>query len=301
MRLLTWNIQYGKGCDGVTDLARIVSVAKSFADADVFCFQEVSANFPKLDKGTDQSVALAALLPDYRPIFGPAIETVDNEGRAHRFGNMTLSRLPVLQIASHLLPWPRTGVPRSVRRMALDVTVEAAFGPVRIVNTTRISFGDPTRGADRAAIGLAGRSLDQSVGRECRSCRAICQSDAGCFQHPLRGFQFRRAGYPASSAAHFTATGIELSRRLGDLPTGTAAPAHVRHLRSRAMAGWPRLPRFCLRNRRSRKPRAPDRGEPGDLGLGPSARADRTRRLVLGAGQWSVAFTRMWSRMICQD
>src|SRR6185312_14638183 len=116
MRLLTWNIQYGKGCDGVTDLARIVSVAKSFADADVFCFQEVSANFPKLDKGTDQSVALAALLPDYRPIFGPAIETVDNEGRAHRFGNMTLSRLPVLQIASHLLPWLRTGVSRSMRR-----------------------------------------------------------------------------------------------------------------------------------------------------------------------------------------
>jgi endonuclease/exonuclease/phosphatase family metal-dependent hydrolase len=135
MRLVTWNIQCGKGCDGVTDLARIVSVAKSFADADVFCFQEVSANFPKLDKGTDQSVALAALLPDHRPIFGPAIETVFDEGRAHRFGNMTLSRLPVLQIASHLLPWPRAGAPRSMRRGALDVTVQAAFGPVRIVNT----------------------------------------------------------------------------------------------------------------------------------------------------------------------
>ena len=135
MRLLTWNIQCGKGCDGVTDLARIVSVAKSLADADVFCFQEVSDNFSALDSGADQSVALAALLPEHRPIFRPAVETVDSEGRAHRFGNMTLSRLPVLQIASHLLPWPRTGVPRSVRRMALDVTVEAAFGPVRIVNT----------------------------------------------------------------------------------------------------------------------------------------------------------------------
>jgi endonuclease/exonuclease/phosphatase family metal-dependent hydrolase len=33
------------------------------------------------------------------------------------------------------LPWPRTGVPRSMRRMALDVTVRAAFGPLRIVNT----------------------------------------------------------------------------------------------------------------------------------------------------------------------
>jgi endonuclease/exonuclease/phosphatase family metal-dependent hydrolase len=135
MRLLTWNIQCGKGCDGVTDLARIVSVAKSLVDADVFCFQEVSDGFAALDGGVDQSAQLAALLPDHRPLFRPAVETVDSEGSAHRFGNMTLSRLPVLQIASHLLPWPRTGVPRSMRRIALDVTVRAAFGPLRIVNT----------------------------------------------------------------------------------------------------------------------------------------------------------------------
>ncbi|HEY3794967.1 MAG TPA: endonuclease/exonuclease/phosphatase family protein [Bradyrhizobium sp.] len=135
MRLLTWNIQCGKGCDGVTDLVRIVSVAKSLADADIFCFQEVSDGFAALDGGADQSAALAALLPDHRPVFRPAVETVDGEGRVHRFGNMTLSRLPVLQTACHLLPWPRAGVPRSMRRMALDVTVQAAFGPLRIVNT----------------------------------------------------------------------------------------------------------------------------------------------------------------------
>jgi endonuclease/exonuclease/phosphatase family metal-dependent hydrolase len=45
MRLITWNIQCGKGCDGLTNLARIVAVAKEMADADVFCFQEVSCNF----------------------------------------------------------------------------------------------------------------------------------------------------------------------------------------------------------------------------------------------------------------
>jgi endonuclease/exonuclease/phosphatase family metal-dependent hydrolase len=135
MLLLTWNIQCGKGCDGVTDLARIVSVAKSLVDADVICFQEVSDGFAALDGGADQSAQLAALLPDHRPVFRPAVETVDGAGRAHRFGNMTLSRLPVLQIASHLLPWSRTGVPRSMRRIALDITVQAAFGRLRIVNT----------------------------------------------------------------------------------------------------------------------------------------------------------------------
>ena len=64
MRLVTWNIQWGKGCDGVVDLRRIVSTAKTLADADIFCFQEVSDNFVSLDGGIDQSAELAALLDE---------------------------------------------------------------------------------------------------------------------------------------------------------------------------------------------------------------------------------------------
>lgn len=135
MRLLTWNIQCGKGCDGVTDLARIVAVARQTLDADVFCFQEVSANFSRFGDGADQSAQFAALLPDYSAIFRPAIETVDRPGSCHCFGNMTLSRLPVLQIANHLLPFPGAGGVRSMRRHALEVTVQASFGALRIVNT----------------------------------------------------------------------------------------------------------------------------------------------------------------------
>ena len=135
MRLLTWNIQCGKGCDGVTDLARIVSVAKELADADVYCFQEVSDNFSNLGDGADQSAQLASLLPGYAPVFRPAIEAVDGDGHTHRFGNMTLSRLPVMQISNHLLPWPEAAAVRSMRRHALDVTVQTAFGALRVVNT----------------------------------------------------------------------------------------------------------------------------------------------------------------------
>jgi endonuclease/exonuclease/phosphatase family metal-dependent hydrolase len=129
MRLITWNIQWGKGCDGVVDLARIVAVAKSLADADIFCFQEVSEGFVSLDGGTDQGAQLAALLPDHRAVFRPAVETVDSRGKSNRFGNMTLSRLPILQVASHLLPWPQDNSVRSMRRQALEVTVQTAFGP----------------------------------------------------------------------------------------------------------------------------------------------------------------------------
>jgi endonuclease/exonuclease/phosphatase family metal-dependent hydrolase len=135
MRLLTWNIQCGKGCDGVTDLARIARIARGTCDADVFCFQEVSSNFAKHDGGSDQGAELAALLPGYFPVFRPAIETVDQAGRLHSFGNMTMSRLPVVQINNHILPWPGSGTGRSMRRHALEVTVQASFGAVRIVNT----------------------------------------------------------------------------------------------------------------------------------------------------------------------
>jgi len=135
MKLVTWNIQWGKGCDGVVDLARIVRTAKTLADADVFCFQEVSDNFPKLDGGVDQSDALAALLPGYWPIFGPAVLTINTDGKVHRFGNMTFSRLPVLQFANHPLPWPRSRPVRSMQRAALDVTVLTTSGPLRVTNT----------------------------------------------------------------------------------------------------------------------------------------------------------------------
>jgi endonuclease/exonuclease/phosphatase family metal-dependent hydrolase len=135
MRLITWNIQHGKGCDGKTDLARIVSEAKAMGDADVYCFQEVSSNFMKLDDGAGQDAILAALLPSHTPVFRPAIETIDRTGQAHGFGNMTLSRLPIAQIANHLLPWPEAGATRSMRRQALDVTVQTPFGPLRVVNT----------------------------------------------------------------------------------------------------------------------------------------------------------------------
>jgi endonuclease/exonuclease/phosphatase family metal-dependent hydrolase len=135
MKLLTWNIQCGKGCDGATDLARIVAVASDTCDADVFCFQEISANFARYGGGSDQGAELAALLPGYLPVFRPAIETVDRAGGLHRFGNMTLSRLPVVQINNHILPWPGAGSVRSMRRHALEVTVQTGFGAVRVVNT----------------------------------------------------------------------------------------------------------------------------------------------------------------------
>jgi endonuclease/exonuclease/phosphatase family metal-dependent hydrolase len=134
MRVLTWNIQWGKGCDGVVDLTRIVATARAMGDPDVYCFQEVAENYPALDggRGENQPATLQRLLPGYAMVWRPAI---DRPASGRRFGNIVFSRLPVLDVASHLLPRPVEPGVRSMQRHAVEVTVEAAFGPIRVVTT----------------------------------------------------------------------------------------------------------------------------------------------------------------------
>ena len=91
MHLINWNIQWGRGCDGRVDLARIVEHARALADFDVLCLQEVADNFPALrdNDDSDQFAALAALLPGYTAVEGVAIDLPGGQ-RRRRFGNMIL-------------------------------------------------------------------------------------------------------------------------------------------------------------------------------------------------------------------
>jgi endonuclease/exonuclease/phosphatase family metal-dependent hydrolase len=139
--LITWNIQYGKGTDGKTDFPRIVETLRRMGDADVICFQELGINFPELDGGVgaDQPALLAELLPGHTPIFRPALDFGLPGGKRQSFGNMILSRLPVVQVLSHLLPRPAEAGIRSMQRQALEAVIEAPFGPLRVI-TTHLEF-----------------------------------------------------------------------------------------------------------------------------------------------------------------
>jgi endonuclease/exonuclease/phosphatase family metal-dependent hydrolase len=128
--ILTWNIQNGKGCDGVTDLARIARVIKAMGDADVICLQEVARGDPAFDGGADQVARLAALFPGYTPLFGIALWR-----GARQYGNLILSRLPVLQAFNHLLPHPAEGGTKHMQRQAIEAVVQAPFGPLRVMTT----------------------------------------------------------------------------------------------------------------------------------------------------------------------
>ncbi|MFZ1910062.1 MAG: endonuclease/exonuclease/phosphatase family protein, partial [Burkholderiales bacterium] len=128
--IVSWNIQCGRGCDGVTDLARIARLARAMGDSDVFCFQEVARNDPAIADGVDQAAQLGALFPGFQVLFGPGL---DRPPRG--FGNLLLSRLPVLQVFLHLLPQPAEGGIKHMQRQAIEAVLEARGGPLRLMTT----------------------------------------------------------------------------------------------------------------------------------------------------------------------
>ena len=102
----------------------------------MLCLQEVSDNFGELKEngGENQFAAIAALLPGFAAVDGVALDVPDGAGGRRRFGNMVLSRLPVGPVLRYTLPWEAART-RNMPRLLLEVTVEAPFGPLRVMTT----------------------------------------------------------------------------------------------------------------------------------------------------------------------
>jgi len=139
MKLITWNVQWCCGVDGKVDPARIVTEAKRQADFDVLCLQEIADNYPHPrlagSAGEDQFALLGTLLPGYVAIPGVAVDHPAEGGRRRRFGNMIFSRLPVVQVFRHLLPYPADQDFMSMPRMALEAVITSPIGDVRVITT----------------------------------------------------------------------------------------------------------------------------------------------------------------------
>lgn len=110
-------------------------------EADVLCFQEVSRNDPAIAGGADQAAELQALFPDYQAVFGPGMDRPPRQ-----FGNLLLSRLPVLQIFRHLLPRPAEGGIKHMQRQAIEAVVETRAGALRVM-TTHLEYYSPSHRA----------------------------------------------------------------------------------------------------------------------------------------------------------
>lgn len=156
MKLLSWNIQWGRGIDGRVDLARTAAVAREF-DADVYCFQEVAINHPDLPGGAamDQVEWLSGLFLGYEAIYGVGSDLPDGLGGRRQFGNLILSRLPVLQAFRHLLPWPVDPAVPSMPRVAVEAVIAAAEfpgGALRVITTHLEYYSAAQRAAQCAAL-----------------------------------------------------------------------------------------------------------------------------------------------------
>src|SRR5574337_202696 len=97
MRIVSWNIQWGRGADGWVDLARTRATLATLGTPEVICLQEVAVNFAGLPGGPPQDdlAWLEAAFPDYEPVYAPGLDVPAAAGVGRsRFGNLLLSRLP---------------------------------------------------------------------------------------------------------------------------------------------------------------------------------------------------------------
>jgi endonuclease/exonuclease/phosphatase family metal-dependent hydrolase len=136
VKLVSYNIQYGIGLDGRFDLDRIADTVRS---ADIIALQEVTRNFAR-NGGADMVAALQDLLPEHFSVYGAgmdvdmgsAIENGRAVNRRLQFGNMVLSRFPIVSSRNLLLPRSLTYDALNLQRSALEALVAAPGGTLRV-------------------------------------------------------------------------------------------------------------------------------------------------------------------------
>jgi endonuclease/exonuclease/phosphatase family metal-dependent hydrolase len=134
--LISWNVQWCRGVDGIVDPARIASEVRRIADPDVVCLQEINAGFAELEGASaeNQVETLRREFPGYQVFFAAAVDVAGPDGTRKRFGNLIASRFPVGRVMRHSLPWPKADVP-SMPRAAVEAVIQAPFGALRVVTT----------------------------------------------------------------------------------------------------------------------------------------------------------------------
>lgn len=128
LRVLCYNVHWCKGMDGEYDVERVAEVIKA-ADPDLLALQEVDVGVKR--SGRVHQAQRLAELTGMAVRMGP---TQHYEGGL--FGNAVLTKLPILDVAIHPLPYTES-TPELVTypRGAIAVTVEVDGKPLRFVST----------------------------------------------------------------------------------------------------------------------------------------------------------------------
>src|SRR5260221_8697937 len=186
MKLISWNIQWCRGCDDRVNPARISKVARDMADFDVLCLQEVARNYPDLagSSGENQYETLAGLFPDYTVVKGVAMDVPAPGGDWREFGNAIIPRLPLLQVFRRLLPWPADPSAASMQRSAVEVVLDAPSGALRVTTTHLEYYSAKQRAAQveelrRLQIEAAGHAAAPAQAKESGPFRAVPRPASG--------------------------------------------------------------------------------------------------------------------------
>lgn len=137
LRVLSYNIHHGEGTDGVFDLERLARVIRS-TDPDLVALQEVDRGTERAS-GVDQAAELGRLT-GMQDFFGKALDF-----RGGEYGEAVLTRLPVISVTNHPLPFSLGHESRA----ALEVVVQLQGGSAcHFIGTHLDHTRDP---ADREA------------------------------------------------------------------------------------------------------------------------------------------------------
>jgi endonuclease/exonuclease/phosphatase family metal-dependent hydrolase len=147
MKLISYNIQYGKGKDGRYDLARI---AGEIEHGDVIALQEVE-RFWQRSGERDEPAELADHLRAFHWVYGANLDMdasrAGDDGfpvhRRRQFGAMILSRTPI--ISSRNFPLPKFGTVKqhSIQQGALEAVIRSGRGTALRVYSTHLSHLSP--------------------------------------------------------------------------------------------------------------------------------------------------------------
>lgn len=143
INFMSYNIQYGMGQDWKYDLSRTIEVIK---DQDIVCLQEVTTNWPVCNR-EDQPVLLSEGCNKYT-IYAPGFDVDDSHTNAdgtivnsrRGFGNMILSRWPILYSRAHSLPRVPVEIPPEFfpgvdfPRVALEAVIDVDGHLIRVIS-----------------------------------------------------------------------------------------------------------------------------------------------------------------------
>lgn len=150
MRILSWNLQYGKSSDGNADFSRSLQHIKSLGDFDVICLQELARNMTEYCRPdqSDHLLMTQQFFKEHQAVWGSGFSwpAEDGDGGSfddlrQEFGNISLVRSGLLDFRVHQLPQPATPGKEQMQRIAVETLVDSTMGPVSILNT-HLAFHD---------------------------------------------------------------------------------------------------------------------------------------------------------------